>query len=71
MEKIQVYIQTEQVVFVYLEIYMYTHMNVTIINEKEAINLKEHKDEYFGGFCWGKVETEMMQLYYNHKNEKI
>lgn len=42
-------IQTEQVVFMYLELYMYVtyaYMYATTINEKEAMTLKETKEEY-------------------------
>lgn len=40
-------IQTEQVVFIYSGIYMYT---TTITEKKEAMNSKESKKRYMGRF---------------------
>lgn len=49
-------IQTEEVVFIYVGLYMDIHMYmyVTIINEKEAINLKEEKESCMRKFWRGK-----------------
>lgn len=46
---------------------LYTHMQVTATNEnKEAMDLKESKDRYMGGFQWrkgtGVGEGEMTRL---------
>lgn len=42
-------IQTEKLVFIQLGLYVYTHTDVTRINEKEVKNLKQRNEVYMGG----------------------
>ena len=42
-------IQTEQVIFRNICVYVYTYIHVTIISRKGTMNLKESKKELLGG----------------------
>lgn len=46
---------------------IHMHMCVAAIREEKAMRLKKSKRWYKGGLEGGKLETEIMQLYYNHK----
>lgn len=48
-------IQTEEVIFRNTCVYTHTHMHVTTINGKGAMNLRENKEGYMGGW-WEKGE---------------
>lgn len=46
------------------------HMYICTNNswKKKVVNLKENKEGFVGVFRWRKRKGEMMQLYYNLKN---
>lgn len=53
--------QTQQVIFrghIYIGTYMY--INITVVNEKDAIHLKNSKERFMGGFGERKEKEEML-----------